>query len=248
MPFGTVSVHILKEWKMRKNEMKLSQYLDGMRAATTVVELDAAIKAPFNHSYYGRTWSVICKTRIERGSSICEAHPNGRFVPRMIGRSLTVCGETYRIGRGGNSTGSRYMWHGAEKFAKGALQRNGFSMRAASRIWECWGDYPHRCLDIIDCGLKGGLADPPLNQLIFCGAGHGPVNITDESNAADGVVQRATLPCKCGGTLFDWGAGFSDGFTFVKWHCNRCSDVYSEYVTPERFTEIRRPQTVLAGV
>lgn len=221
--------------------MKLTQYLEGLRKSATATELEAAIHAPFKHSFHGRTWSTICKTRIECGVAICEAHPNGRFVPRMKGRALTVCGETYGVGRGQNSTGRRYAWHSAGSFAKAMLKREGFSTRAAARIWDCWSDYPHRCLSLVDEALAGELADPPLNELILAYTGGGPVNMTVEFNDADELDRRATLPCKCGGTLFDWGGGYSDDLTFVNWHCNHCSDVYTEYVTPDRFAEIRRP-------
>lgn len=227
--------------------MKLAEYLEGMRQATTADELEAAIQAPFKHSFHGRTWSAICKVRIERGVAICDEHPNGRFVPRMNGRALTVCGEKYGVGRGNNSTGVRYVWHSAAEFTKAILKRNGFSTRAASRIWECWRDYPHRCLGLIESALKGELADPPLNKLLFAYDGAGPVNITVEANESDGLDRRATMPCKCGGTLFDWGAGFNYDFTFVSWHCNRCSSVYTEYVTPDRFAEIRQPRIPLAA-
>ena len=50
--------------------MKLSDYLEGMRAATSADELEAAIQAPFEHSYRGRTWSQICKVRVEAGNRI----------------------------------------------------------------------------------------------------------------------------------------------------------------------------------
>jgi len=231
-------------WK--GTEMNLRQYLDGIHAATTADELEAALQAPFRHPFHGRTWSAICKARIERGAAICAVHPNGRFVPRMDGRSLSVCGETYRVGRGYNSTGARYVWHSAGEFAKAVLKRNGLSSRAATRIWGCWGSYPHRCLALIDAATNGELADPKLNTLILSHMGTGPVKISVESNDADELDRRATLPCECGGTLFDWGAGFNDDFTFVNWHCNHCSRVFTEYVTADRFSAIRRPRVPLA--
>lgn len=218
--------------------MKFSEYLQGIRAATTGEELEAAIQAPYKHSFSGRTWSAICKERVKTGNAICEAHSLGKFVPRMVGRKLTVCGETYGVGRGGNSTGVRYAWSNAESFAKAVFMRHGFTARAAHRIWDCWSDYPHRCLPIIEKALAGGYPDPVLDTLQFCYTGSGPVNITVEENDAD-EFGRATKPCQCGGTLFDWGCGFTEGFTRVSWHCNKCADVYGEYVSNERLLKLR---------
>lgn len=228
------------------NNLNLSNYLDGLRAAKTASELDLAIRAPFKHSYTGPTWATICKVTMECGFAICDAHLNGRFVPRLDGGILTICGEYYRVGRGRNSTGIRYAWHAAGAFAKDVLQRNGFSRRAASRIWDTWDGYPHRCLAIINDALNGQLRDPPVNRLVFSHIGTGPIRMTDAANDADEADRRATRPCGCGGTRFDWGSGFSDGFTFVNWHCNKCHRVYVEYVTPERFAEIRQPQNLVA--
>lgn len=220
-------------------KMKLTDYLAGILAATTAEELDFALKMPFKHAFRGRTWTRICNARIEAGAAICEAHPNRQYVPRMVGRRLTVCGETCGVGRGGNSTGVRYAWADVESFAKSVLKRKGFSTRAAAQIWDCWSDYPHRCLKIIETALAGGYPDPVMDTLIFGYSGTNPVNITTAQNDAEGPYKRATLACKCGGTLFDWGCGTSSDITFVNWHCNKCPDVYTEYVTPARFREIR---------
>jgi hypothetical protein len=219
--------------------MTLNEYLDGMVAASIVAELEAAIRAPFKHTYRGRSWARICRVARERGVALCDAHPAGQYVPRLNGKVLTVCSESYRVGRGYNSTGLRYVWHAAGEFAKGVLRRNGLSTRAASRIWDGCLDYPHRCLAIVEDALNGKCTDPPLNTLIFCDTGTGPINLTVAANNADLHDRRATRPCRCGGTLFDWGAGFSDDFSFVSWHCNKCPDIYTEYVTEERFLEIR---------
>ncbi len=228
-------------------EIKLSEYLCGLRQATTVNELEDAIQAPFKHSFHGRTWAAICKVRIEAGNAICANHPNGKFVPRMIGKKLVVAGESYGVGRGGNSTGIRYTWHSAGDFAKSVLKQNGFTTRAASRIWDSWAQYPHRCLSVVEEALAGGYPDPVMNTLIFSHTGCGPVNISVEQNDADKFDKRATLACKCSGTLFDWGGGFSDDFTFINWRCNRCADVFTEYVTPERMREIRQPRLPIAA-
>lgn len=223
-------------------QITLCQYLDGLRQAKTSSELEEAIRVPYKHSYHGRTWSAICKLRIERGLAICEAHRHGRYVPRMIGRTLVVCGENYKVGRGMNSTGIRYVWHSAEQFATATLMKYGLSRRAAHGIWDCWSTYPHRCLDVVQEALEGKLADPVLDVLTFSYTGQNPIRITVEENAADEIDSRATRDCPCGGTLFDWGSGHSAGFTFVSWHCNACPDVYTEYVSDERFATIRCPR------
>lgn len=222
----------------------LAAYLDGMRGAATAAELEAAIQVPFAHTYRGPKWSKICAVRIQRGVEICDQHPLGRFVPRLGKRhALTVCGETYRVGYGQNSTGVRYCWHYAETFAIGVLIANGLSRRAAHRVWDCWNDYPHRCLSILDDAAARKIPDPPLGTLILAYDTGNPINYSVEKNDADKWDRRATRPCECGGTLFDWGSGFSCGFTFVSWHCCKCPRVFTEYVTKGRFREIRSMKT-----
>jgi hypothetical protein len=225
--------------------MKLSDYLAGMDAATTAEQLEAAIQAPFKHSYRGPTWSRVCKARIAAGERIVAAHPHGQFVPHVGDRrQLTVCGESYRVGRGQNGAGVRYVWHYAEQWARKILNANGFSDRAVKGIWGSAFDYPHRALETVAEALAGKLADPPLNRLILhrrsLRSGH-PVRINRRIDAKD----RAHRPCRCGkGWLWDWGAGFSYYTSFINWHCDRCSRVYTEYLTDGRLGEIRRsPKT-----
>lgn len=222
--------------------MKLSQYLDGMRAATTADELEAAIQAPFKHSFQGRTWSQISKVRIETGERIVAAHPLGKYVPHFGARRLlTVCGETYKVGRGQNSTGVRYCWHAAGVWVQDVLRRQGWSVRAAYRMWEGgWHDYPHRSIALVEKVLAGNVTDPELNVLHRYRSSAGPIKYSIERNNADKWDYRANHPCECGGTLFDWGGGHSEGFEFINWHCNKCPDVFTEYMTRERFYALRQ--------
>lgn len=221
--------------------MRLADYLAGIRSATTAGELESAIQAPYKHSFSGRTWRRICKERVARACAIIAAHPNGRFAPQLDGRKLTVCAEVCRVGRGYNSTGVRYVWHSAKVFSTEVLQRNGMSKRAAHRIWESWeGGYPHRCLKIIEEALSGKIPDPPLDTLILVDDEGLPITYSVELNDANDIDKRATRPCPCGGTLFDWGSGFSEGFEFINWHCCKCPCVYAEYVTAARLMDIRQ--------
>ena len=221
--------------------MRLMDYLDGMRSASSADELEAAIQAPFPHRYIGPTWSRICNVRIQRGREICDAHPLGRFVPRFTGRGreLALADETYRVGKGYNSTGVRYCWHDAEMFSLDVLSRNGFSKRAASKIWDRWSDYPHRCLSVIQKARSGELPDPPLNRLLFAYNSTGPVRLTAAQNASDDIDPRASRPCRCGGTRFDWGAGYSGYLNYINWHCNGCRRVYVEYMDTDRLCQLR---------
>jgi hypothetical protein len=226
---------------MRTLPTTLNDYLDGLRTATTAEDLEAAIQAPYKHSFRGPTWTRICNVREQRGREICDAHPLGRYVPRFgPGRRLTVCGETYVVGRGQNSTGIRYVWHAAEQFAMGVLMRNGFSRRAAHRVWGPWNTYPHRALQCVEDGLAGKFPDPPMNRLILSHVASDPINYSVARNDADKWDRRASRPCKCGGTRFDWGSGWDGCFTSVTWRCNGCARVYVEYVTAARLAEIRR--------
>lgn len=222
--------------------MKLAEYLDGMRAASTAAELEAAIQAPFKHAYRGRTWSQICKVRIEAGERICAQHPLGRYVPRFgPGGRLTVCGEIYKVGRGGNGAGVRYCWHYAGEWAMDIWRREGFSVRAAHRLWDGWADYPHRALAIVEAAVAGRIPDPELNVLRPHGRTDGsPIRYSVEANEADKFDRRASRPCPCGGTLFDWGAGHSEGFDFINWHCVKCPEVFTEYMTQADLYALRR--------
>lgn len=233
--------------------MKLADYLDGLRAATTAEELEAALQAPFIHAYHGRVWNQISKVREDVGFAICARHPHGRFVPTWgPGRKMTLFGETYRVARGGNSTGVRYAWHAAGQWAMGLMQREGLTVRASHRVWDTWAQYPHRCLAIIENARAGKIADPTLNVLkphtLY---GHEqPIRYTVEQNEADKWDHRASMQCPaCGtGTIFDWGAGWSEGFDYVTWHCNGCPQSFTEYVTKERFREIRQPRCAHTNV
>jgi hypothetical protein len=227
--------------------MKLCDYLKGLESANTADELESAIHAPFKHAYWGATWTRICKARIKRGAEICVSDPLGRFVPRMEGRELIMCGQSYKVGRGQNGSGLRYAWHSAGTFAKSAMMDNGLTQRAAHRVWDTWTSYPHRCLAIISASQRGDLADPAMNILIAAGDGGRPINMTVERNNADEMDRRATMVCCCGGSLFDWGCGFADGFTFINWHCNACPQVFTEYVTRDRMAQIRQPR-ILSGL
>lgn len=227
--------------------MKLQQYLDGIRAATTAEALEQALQAPYKHPFHGPTWSRICNARIAAGQKIVDAHPHGRYVPRFGDRrALTVCGEVYKVGRGGNSTGVRYAWASAKTFAVDVLVRNGFSRVAAHRVWDCFSDYPHRCLETVGRALKGGYPDPELNVLKLGYIGERSIQYTVEQNDACDYDYRANMPCPhCqAGTIFDWGGGFGAGdFPFVNWHCNGCGAVYTEYMTMDRFSAVRQAKS-----
>jgi hypothetical protein len=221
--------------------MILSKYLAALQAARTGDELEAALQARFQHPFTGRTRTKICRVRREVGQAICDAHPHGNLVPRFgPQRILAVCGETYKVGQGHNSTGDRYVWTYAQEWAEGVLVRRGLSKRAAQGIWDWWASgYPHRCLSVIEKALAGEMPDPPMNTLIFNYEGPSPVRITAEENDEHPHGHRATRPCDCGGTLFDWGSGWNGYLIFINWHCNACPRVFTEYVTSERLREIR---------
>lgn len=224
--------------------MKLRQYLDGIRAATTADALEQALQAPYKHPFHGPTWSRICTARIAAGEKIVDAHPHGRFVPRFGDRrALTVCGEEYKVGRGGNSTGVRYAWASAKSFAVDVLMRNGFSRVAAHYVWDGFSDYPHRCLETVRRALNGEYPDPELNVLQLSYVDRLPIRYTVEQNDACDYDYRANMPCPhCqAGTIFDWGGGYSSAeFPFVNWHCNACGAVYTEYMTGDRFSAVRQ--------
>lgn len=226
--------------------MKLTEYLNGMREASTADELEAAIQAPFVHPFAGKIWSRICNVRIEAGERICATHPNGQFVPQLgVRRWLTVCGEAYRIGNGQNSTGVRYCWLAAKEWALGILAKHGFGKRASSAIWDSALNYPHRSLKVVADALAGKLPDPRFNRLIphsrYATGNPLKVNRKTESKT------RAHRPCKCGGWLWDWGGGCTGYANFLTWCCDRCPRVYTEYVSRDRLTEIRQSPKITSA-
>lgn len=231
----------------KTNTPTLADYLDSMRNAKTVIELERAIRAPHRHSYCGPTWRRICSARVESGHRICDTHPFGHFVPRLYPRHrLSVCGETYKIGYGQNSTGVRYCWYDAQQWAENVLRSNGFSARAANGIWQWWDEYPHRALRVVEKAKSGKLPDPRFHRLIpHKQYGHErPVCVDRETE----VAHRAHRSCKCGGWLWDWGSGWNGYATLINWHCDTCPRVYTEYVRPERFSEIRRSPTLTGKI
>lgn len=226
-----------------KREMEaLEPYLNGMRAATTADELEAALQKDQFWSRYGhgsRGMRMIETVRIEEGRRIRDAHPMGHLVPRMSGRNtLSVAGRTTRIARGGNSAGVRYAWTHVQLWAIEVMVEEGLSLKAAHAVWEWWGRYPHRAVRSLDEFLAGGLRDPELNVLIRHEpmAGRSPIRYSHEENESGG---RASRPCPCGGTLFDWGCGHSSGLEFVEWRCIACPDVFTEYMTKEELYALR---------
>jgi len=228
----------------RQQMLELQPYLDGMRAATTFTELEAAFQKDRTYQRFGwqsRGMSAIERVRVEEGLRLCSEHPHGHLVPRHgPRRRLEVCGGTYRVARGENSTGVRYAWAYAEGWAIDAMMRGGLSRKAAHMVWGSFRDYPHRALQVVEEAMAGHIPDPELKVLIRHERNGGrPIRYSIEENERDGGDRRASRPCPCGGTLFDWGAGHSLGFEFVNWHCNACPDVFTEYMTKEQLYELR---------
>lgn len=223
-------------------KIRLSEYLSGMASAVTADDLEAAIRVPFNYSLHGKTYARISTVRITKGLDICDAHPFGHLVPRLGKRgALTVAGETYRIGPGGNSTGVRYLWHYAEQWGRDVLARHGLSRRASYSVWQRFGSYPHRCLVVLERAMAGEMPDPVVDVMVkekWAGYGE-PVRITVEQNNASKYSKRATRPCPCGGVLFEWGSGWDGSFNYINWHCNACPDVFTEYLSKGRLESIQ---------
>lgn len=225
----------------KKAVVKLASYLGGIAEAKTADELEAAIQAPYEYGYLGPVWSRVCKARTKQGRLICAEHRLGHLVPRLEGRRLVVCGKSMRVWSGDG--------HMQSLFAKRVLREQGVTVRAACLVWDWAWTYPHRALKSLEKWERGELADPQMDTLILVkGGGSGsPVNYTTEENDTDAVDRRATMGCKCGGTLFDWGGGFCSDFMVVNWRCNGCPRVFQEYVTTERMKAIRRPRFVTAS-
>lgn len=221
--------------------MKLTQYLDNIQTATTIEMLEAALSSPYKHSYRGPIWSRICNARVTAGLRIAAQHPLGHLVPRIgPGRRIYLAGESYLPGRGGNASGCSYTQHATKAWAEEIFRKHGLSQLAAHRVWQSWRDYPHRCLATLEASAAGLIPDPVLDTLIWDKRPNGfPIAYTTDENDTIGNRRRATKPCRCGGALFDWGAGSHAGFDFINWHCNACPDVATEYLSHGRLSKIR---------
>jgi hypothetical protein len=217
--------------------MKLKECLENMRAASTAEDLEKAFQLAIEVFPSMRTRSRICSVLIEAGKRICDNHPNGKFVPRLgKRRALTVCGEKYGVGYGGNSTGERYCWHYTKEWTTKILVSNGFSKRASRSIYNWAFEYPHRALQVVNDALEGKLPDPPFNRLILDHIADGPVRVNRKKERKISAHRK----CKCGGWRWDWGCGWNGYANIINWRCDRCNRVYIEYVTNERLTEIRQ--------
>lgn len=239
--------------------MTLDEHLAALAAAPDAVALEAAFQAAIADfpMFRRRGWQLV-RSRLairideamrQRGRALCDTHPHGHLIPRIGPRRLlTCCGESYRVGYGGNSTGERYCWHAAKGWAVGLMKRAGLSQRAAYSVWDSWSDYPHRALQAAERGLAGRNPDPVLNVLLRSDyPGTRPISLTVKANAKATYDKRASRPCpSCGGTLFDWGGGCSDGFDYINWRCNGCTDVFTEYMTYQQFCDLRQQPRALA--
>lgn len=200
----------------------------------------AAIEAAFQAALddlgryqHGRHKPIFAAMKA-RGRELCAAHPRGDLVPRFgPRRQLQVCGESYRVGRGQNGAGVRYVWAYAEQWARALMEERGLSIMASKLVWERWSQYPHRALQCVEQFDAGQHRDPVMNTLIRCEDGTGPIR------CEIGEDGRAHRPCECGGTLFGWGCGWSDRIIPISWRCNRCPAEYVEYVDNARLYEIR---------
>lgn len=96
---------------------------------------------------YRRASDRLVKDGIRvRGWQLAADSPLGKFLPR-IGqrRRMSLLGQEYRVGYGGNGAGERYAWHFAEKWALERLVEAGLPAPVARGVWE-WRYWPHRAL------------------------------------------------------------------------------------------------------
>jgi hypothetical protein len=228
--------------------MTINEYIASFEAAQTADQLEAAIQAWSDHPWHGPRWRKICQARIAAGERICRAHENGFYVP-MIGprRKLEVCGETRGVGYGQNGAGERYVWTNARQWAVAVLKKNGISQRAAHQIWDRVGNYPHRALAVVAAARAGKIRDPRFGYLYRHKRTEGakPIRYSLEQNNRDKYDWRAHRPCPTckTGILFDWGAGHSEGFNFINWHCNGCPDVFTQYLREGQLPRLRARPT-----
>jgi len=239
--------------------MTPDDHIRALASAPDAASLEEAFQAAFEviprvRHHGGRLVHNGTYRRLEdalrsRGEALCDSHPHGHLVPRFRKpRTLTVCGESRKIGRAGNGAGHSYVWADAEAWTINLLRAAGLSRRAAHTVWSWWAQYPHRALQAVDDALAGCLPDPELNVLIPHPPleSRTPIRLTVAENNACAHDRRATRTCSCGkGTLFDWGGGYRHGLAFVEWRCNGCPSAFTEYMTHDQFTAMRQNPTVL---
>lgn len=222
--------------------MTLQQVTAAITAAATYHDLEARFQDAlevFPRATRSKiAINAITRAMRERGRALCDAHPHGALVPRLgPRRQLRVCGETYGVGYGQNSTGERWAWTSAENWAVAVLRRHGIGVQASHLIWDWAFDFPHRALLDVEDALAGRHPDPPLDRLIFSRntVDRTPVRVNRRHEAK----HRAHRPCRCGGMRWDWGAGCSLGIDFITWYCDGCPRIYTEYLSPGRLYAIR---------
>lgn len=130
----------------------LASHLAGINASSTAKELEARFRATFDLWKAQRTRERIREAVRVRGDQLCELRDRRALVPRYATRArrITVCGETYRVAKGGNSTGVRYAWHDANEWVKATLRKHGASESLTREIMEWWNNYPHRALRALE--------------------------------------------------------------------------------------------------
>jgi hypothetical protein len=139
----------------RPKQPSLREVLHSLRAARTVEQLESRFELTWD-CFRRRTQKRIRRVVRERGIALCEMQDKRHIVPRWDSRRrrLIVCGKTYRVEHGGNSTGIRYAWHHAYEWMKKTLHEHGCSEPLTQEILDWWRDYPHRSLRALQASRK----------------------------------------------------------------------------------------------
>lgn len=133
-------------------KMKLSEHLAKLSNARTADELELTFREGFCLFKKPLTRKRIRKAVTARGNSLVSESQHAQRIP-TIGkyRKMQLCGKTYSVGFGGNSTGERYCWFDARAWAKDTLMEAGVCDQLAESIIEwTWSGYPHRALQAIE--------------------------------------------------------------------------------------------------
>ena len=139
--------------------MKLSEHLALIEKVETPDEMDSRLEAAYKDfpgGILGRTWVRIKRARWAGGDAMVLKSPAGPYVPTLGRRRLlSLCGQTYSVGYGGNSTAERYSWLHAKQWSVNLLTAQGISEETAESIWSWHSSFPHRALRIAEEWLKG---------------------------------------------------------------------------------------------
>jgi hypothetical protein len=137
--------------------MKLIEHFERIRTASTATVLEKCFQQALSEYRSRRSRSRIWKGVRQRGLELCDLYPQKELVPRLGSRRrLSLCGDSYIVGYGGNGSGERWVWASAKQWVIDTLLGRGIPASLSKSLWDRALNYPHRAIIEIDQFLKSG--------------------------------------------------------------------------------------------